>query len=145
MKNKLKKFNASDVIIVVGILAVICGILFRNPVEKLFSDLFYQKNIEYVVIISAEDERLLDEGAEIKDARGESLGVVKLIKPDALSKDENGVFSSYSVTIETVGMTDKLGTYIGNSQFIAPRVAFEIYSLSGEPIKCVVRKVESDS
>ena len=144
MKKTFKKFNVSDVVIIIGILAVLCGLLLRNPIERMFTDLFYQTNIEYVVTVSANDAKTMQVGREIKDIDGDSLGVVKFIKPNTSLRDDNGVIIGYNVTIETVGMTDKLGTYIGNSMFIAPRMTLEVYSDSSIPIVCVVKKIESD-
>ncbi|MBE6623823.1 MAG: hypothetical protein E7621_06550 [Ruminococcaceae bacterium] len=144
MKTGFKKFNIADAIIIIGIIAIVSGLLLRNPIERMFTDLFYQKNIEYVVSISANDAKLLREGTEIKDVHGDSLGTVKFIKPNTSARDDNGIIIGYNVTIETVGMTDKLGTYIGNSMFIAPRMSIEVYSGSSDPIVCVVKKIESD-
>ena len=144
MKNRLKKFNSSDVVLIIGLLAVISGLLLRNPIERMFTELFYQKNIEYVVSVSANDALVLRAGSEIKDVHGDFLGVVKSNKPNTALKDDNGDFLEYNVTIETVGMTDKLGTYIGNSMFIAPRMSLELYSDSGDPITCVVKKIETN-
>ena len=144
MKNNFKKFNVSDVVIIIGVLAILSGLLLRNPIERMFTELFYQKNIEYVVSISANDAKLLHEGAELKDVHGDFLGTVKFIKPNTSARDVNGIIIGYNVTIETVGMTDKLGTYIGNSMFIAPRMSLEVYSESSDPIVCVVKKIESD-
>ena len=144
MKNTFKRFNLSDVVFIIGVLAIVCGILFRNPIEKLFTDLFYQKNIEYIISISSEDAKMLSEGTVVTDASGNKFGTVKYIKPGTSAKDINGVVVGYNVTVVAVGMTDKLGTYIGNSQFIAPRMSFEIYAGNSDPISCIVKKVQSD-
>lgn len=144
MKNTLKRFNVADVVIIIGLLAIIGGILFRNPIENLFTELFYQKNIQYTISVSADDAKMLSEGLVITDVNGNDLGTVKYIKPNTSAKDIYGVVIGYNVMIEAVGMTDKLGTYIGNSQFIAPRMSFEFYAGSSDPIDCIVKKVESD-
>ena len=143
MKNTFKRFNISDIVIMIGVIALVCGLMFRNPVERILKNMFYQSNIEYVVGVSVEDANYLKEGTEIKNIFGDSLGTVKFIKPDTAAKDENGIIVGYKATIETVGITDKLGTYIGDSMFIAPRLAIEVYTESNEPIICVVKKIET--
>ena len=64
MKKILKKFNLADVVIVIGILAIVCGVLFRNPLERMLTELFYQKDVQYVISVSANDAKLIAEACD---------------------------------------------------------------------------------
>lgn len=135
MKNRIKRFNGTDIIIVLAVLAVVCGIVFRTSFEKLVDSLFYKAEITYTVEIAGVNVFELKNGVEVYDTDGNSIGVV-------VKKTVSDDRTKSVITINTIGKHDSHGNYIGNSTFIAPGKQLDICLKSNKVFSALVKKVE---
>ncbi len=138
MTNKIKRFNSADVIIILAVIAVVCGIIFRSSFEKLVDSLFYKADITYTVEITGMNVPDLKRDVEVFDSDGNSIGVI-------IKKEVSDDRMKTVLTISTVGKHDNRGNYIGNSTFIAPGKQLEICLKNNKVFSTLVKKVEYKS
>lgn len=140
MKKNIKKFNGTDVVILLALIAVASAIIFRNSAEKMIEDLFYKTQITYFVLADKEGTENLKEGMILFDNEKNMLGTVENIKDDTDTSEEYP--DRYEIEISTQGMRDSIGTYIGDGMFIAPGKNLQLYTDENNSFICIVRKVE---
>lgn len=138
MKTKIKNFNATDVVILLAIIAIFCGIIFRSSFEKIVDSLFYKVDITYTVEITGADVSELKIGVQVFDSDGNNIGTV-------VKKDISDDHSKTVLVIETVGKHDSRGNYIGGSTFIAPGKQLDLCLENNKVFPALVKKVEYNS
>lgn len=135
MTNKIKRFNSADVIIILAVVAVFCGIFFRNSFEKLVDSLFYKADITYTLEIAGMNYPELSKNVELYDSDGAGIGVI-------VKKEISQEHTKTVLTVSTVGKHDNKGNYIGNSTFIAPGKQLDICLKNNKVFSALVKKVE---
>lgn len=130
-----KRFNSADFVILLAIAAIICALFFRNTLEKLTEKMFYRTAVSYTVTVQGDEKNILHEGMLLFNENETLIGEVKSI--------ENNSENLYNVIIKTEGIKDDLGTYIGDSEFIAPGKKIKLYTDASDYLECIVKKVES--
>ncbi len=138
MTNKIKRINSADVIILLAVIAVVCGIIFRTSFEKLVDSLFYKADITYTVEIAGMNVPELKKDVEVFGSDGNSIGVI-------IRKDISDDRMKTVLVISTVGKHDNQGNYIGASTFIAPGKELEICLKNNKVFSSLVKKVEYKS
>ena len=138
MTNRIKRFNSADVIIILAVVAVVCGLLFRNSFERLVDSLFYKADITYTLEISGTNYPELNKNVELYDSEGANIGVI-------IKKEISEERTKTVLTVSTVGKHDNRGNYIGNSTFIAPGKQLDICLKNNKVFSTLVKKVEYSS
>ena len=138
MKKKIKSFNATDFVILLAFIAIICGIIFRSSFEKIVDSLFYKADITYTVELSGTNMPELKKGVEIFDGDRNSIGTI-------VDKTSSHDRTKTIITIETVGKHDNRGNYIGASTFIAPGKQLDLCLKNNKIFPSLVKKVEYKS
>lgn len=139
MKAK-SRFNFTDIVLILAILVIISGFLFRKPIEKLIEDVYFKTDVTYTVQADAEPALNLGPGKELFDTNGVSLGTVSKIQ---FFTSDTTTLSR--ITIITQGMTDNSGTYVGDKMFIAPGVNINFKTKDGLHLQGTVKIVKTDS
>lgn len=137
---KTKKFNFTDIVLILAIIAVVCGFAFRKPIEKLIETNFFKTEVTYVLSPDASDSFTFDVGTEIFDDNGQSLGTVSKIN---FTTEE--VVEIDRITVITQGIKNNSGVYIGDKMFIAPGVNINIRTNDGTMCSVTVKTVKSSA
>ena len=120
--NIKKHINSADIVILLGVLAVIASLIFRQPAKKLISEMFFSTEVTYSVHVFDASDNAFGIGTELFDVHGNNIGVVA---------DIQSGFSEALITVNTPGMRDETGVFIADSMFIAAGLEIEIYSPAG--------------
>lgn len=134
---KNKRINFCDIIILIALLAVVCGLTFRKPVENLVESLFFKSDVVYTADVYNNDNfdlSQLSEGTELYNEADEYVGTIIRIKQDFIPQ----------ITINTSGLSDRTGTYIGKNMFIAPGLNIELHTQNSGSFICLVKKVQTN-
>ncbi len=140
MKNQ-KSVKSADLLIVLALLAIICTLLFRKPIEKMVSELFLGTEVTYTVQFYGNLDPSFKKGSEVFNAKGTCIGTIQ--KVAYLGKDSDTGETPTVLTITADGLKNPTGTYVGESMFIAPGLNMEIRSDKQMSAYCVVKKVQT--
>lgn len=135
-----KKFNFTDIILIVVLLAVVCGFAFRAPIEKLIENTFMKTEVNYVIETEADTLLNFEIGKDIYDINGVSLGTVSKIDFSFEKMMTHG-----RVTLSATGIKDNSGVYIGEKMFIAPGVNISFKLDTGLSGSGTVKIVKTES
>ena len=152
-KRKIHAFSAVDLIILLGVAAVLCGFFLRAPLSERISGYFSDKRIS----ILFETDEMLHTEIEIGDtvfSDGVEIGVVTnvsfLPKYEYKLDETNTPYFTEAMGRETVtfrvegtGKVDKYGTYINGKLFIAPGETLQTYTVGDKWVVSRVKYVET--
>lgn len=143
--------NAADVIVVLALLAILCGIFFRRPLETIISDRFNSVTVTYTLCVydvPADQADFLRENDRIYNSDGQMIGQVETVQTELSSKNPSEGSGAERVNVLcrvlAEGLSDSSGVYVGEDtpMFIAPGKTVEAHSSDYTSFTGVVRKVE---
>lgn len=138
---KKKRINTADIIIITAVLAIICIIIFRNPLKNTFEKSLSDTEIEYDILVKKNDVNIsefLTDGNTIYDAEsdiplGQVVSCTASVSYD-YELSENNEFEKVLlhdkydilITVRSKGSYDSFGKYILGQWFVSPgkNVAF---------------------
>lgn len=153
--NKKKRklvFNSSDFIVVLALLAIVCGALFRSPLEKMLDERLSSTEILYTVEAYGVPDDLktcLAVGGTLYGDDDIVLGVLKSVETELADKnaltESGGVSVNIMCTISCDGFSNADGLYIGREKtmFIAPGKSIRAYTSDYAAFTFVVKTAES--
>lgn len=149
--NTKKLFNSADAIVVLALLAIVCGAFFRRPIEDMLAARYHSANVTYTMEIygvASDGNDFLREGDTIYTDDGRNIGVVESVqstladKNDRTSSGETKVNLTCSVSSQ--GYADDSGLYVGTDSplFIAPGKTVDAHSSNHASFTFVVKTAE---
>ena len=141
-------FNSADVILVLGVLALLCGAVFRRPIESMIADRFSAVEVRYTLTIygvAADQADFLKIGDRIYNNDGEDIGKIETITVDDSHTDGTDERVSVICTVLSSGLSDSSGLYVGEREpmFIAPGKTLEAHSSDYTTFTGIVKKTET--
>ncbi len=151
-ENKRNKafINSADLIIIIAVLAIACGLFFRTPLEKIIEERFFSADITYEAVIYGKEASFLDiiePGATIYDTKSNEIGVISKVSSEQsfILDNQNHLTEYFDIylIIDTKGKTDAYGSYVGDSVFVAPGTTMKVFTSDNVTFDFTVKRVET--
>lgn len=138
-KTKKRWVNSADIILILAVAAIVCGAVFRRPVESMIADRFSAIGVRYTLSVSVTEERndFLKEGDRLFNPDGENIGTIEAVIADPL-------LGNVTLTVVSDGLYDSSGLYVGTEEpmFIAPGKTLEAHSSDYTSFSGIVKSAE---
>ncbi len=145
---KKRLFNSADVILILALLCILCGAVFRRPVESMIADRFSSVEVRYTLTIhgvSQDQADFLKEGDRIYNSDGEDIGRIESVSAEIPAENAADRRVSLVCTVLSPGLSDSSGLYVGQREpmFIAPGKTVEAHSSDYTSFTGIVKKTET--